>query len=66
MRISVDNEKCEGHGQCNMTDADLFTLDSEGYCDIGESKPVSQGKELNAEMGAYNCPVGALVLDEDG
>lgn len=66
MRVSVDNAKCEGHGQCNMTDENLFTLDLDGYCNIGEAKQVSEGKELNAEMGVYNCPVGALILDEDG
>lgn len=62
VKVSVDNELCEAHGQCNIIDPDLFTLDDEGYSDIGKDKPVPPGKEDAAEQGVDVCPVQALAI----
>lgn len=64
MRVSVDNDICEAHGQCNIIDPELFTLDDEGYSDIGQDKPVPPGKEVAAEQGVDVCPVQALSISE--
>lgn len=63
MRISVDNEVCEAHGQCNIVDRDLFTLDDDGYSNIGTDKEVPAGKEVAAEQGVDLCPVQALRIE---
>lgn len=60
MKVSVDNELCEAHAQCNLVDSELFTIDDEGYSDIGHGKPVPAGKENVAEQGVDVCPVMAL------
>jgi ferredoxin len=65
VRISVDSEACEGYGQCYLTDENLFTLDEDGYCNIGVGKEAPSKKLLNAEMAVHNCPVGALSIDEE-
>lgn len=64
VRVSVDNDICEAHGQCNSVDDELFTLDDDGYSDIGEGKEVPAGKEDLAEQGVEVCPVLALRIDE--
>lgn len=61
----MDDQLCEGHGQCYLTDEKLFTLDENGHCNIGVGKEAPSDKLLNAEMGVYNCPVGALSIDEE-
>lgn len=63
VRISVDNEVCEAHGQCNTVDRGLFTLDDDGYSDIGPDKEVPPGKEVATEQGVDVCPVQALRIE---
>ncbi|MBA8823870.1 ferredoxin [Saccharopolyspora lacisalsi] len=63
MRVSVDNDICDARGQCNVVDPELFTLDEDGYSDIGQGKQVPAGKEDIAEQGVEICPVQALYTD---
>lgn len=65
MKISVDNEVCDGHGMCYVVDPDLFPLDEDGYCAIGVGKQVPAGEESMAREGVDACPVGALRIDEE-
>lgn len=65
MRISVDDDVCEGHGQCYVVDPDLFPLNDDGYSAIGRDKPVPPGEEDAARQGVDACPVFALTLHED-
>lgn len=64
VKVSVDNDRCEAHGQCNMIDEQIFTLDENGYSNIGKHKPIPDDLEDNADQGVYNCPVQALTLEE--
>lgn len=64
MKVSVEKGRCEAHGQCNMIDEQLFSLDEEGYSNIGVGKPVPEDMEGNAEQGVYNCPVNALLIEQ--
>lgn len=63
MRLSVDNDLCDARGQCNVVDPELFTLDEDGYSNIGQDKQVPAGKEAAAEQGEEVCPVQALRID---
>ncbi|MEO9138291.1 MAG: ferredoxin [Jatrophihabitans sp.] len=65
MRVSVDNERCEAHGQCAAVDEDFFTLDDDGYSNIGKGKLVPEGKEDLAREGVGACPMAALSVDDD-
>lgn len=64
MKISVDNGKCEGHGQCWVVDPELFPLDDEGYSVVGKGREVPSGKEDLAQAGVDACPMGALSIDD--
>jgi ferredoxin len=64
MEISVDSTVCQGYGQCNVIDPDLFPLDDDGYSAVGERRPVPPGEEHLAELGVDACPVTALRLNK--
>jgi len=63
MKVRVDNERCEAHGQCNMVDEDLFPLDDDGYSTLGAGVDVPPGKEQIARLGVDSCPLQALHLE---
>lgn len=64
MRVSVDNSRCEAQGQCEAVAPDLFTLDEDGYSNIGQGKEVPAGMEADAREGVTACPMAALSIDE--
>lgn len=60
MRIAVDRDVCEGHGQCSVVDMDLFPLDEDGFSAVGPDREVPPGEEAQARLGVDICPVRAL------
>ena len=65
MRIGVDPDVCEAHGQCSVADFELFPLDDDGYSAVGPDREVPAGEEGTARIGVDACPVRALrVLSE--
>lgn len=64
MNVSVDSAKCTGHARCNAVAPQIFTLDDDGYSNIGKDLPVPAGLESAARNGAANCPEGAIILSE--
>lgn len=60
MKIGLDRELCEAHGQCSIVDMDLFPLDDEGYSEIGPAEDVPEGQEDLARQGVAACPMRAL------
>lgn len=64
MNVSVDSTRCTGHAQCNATAPSVYTLDDDGYCNIGKEMPVPPGLAAAARRGAANCPERAITIDE--
>ncbi|MET9090062.1 ferredoxin [Streptomyces sp. NPDC004237] len=62
MKASVDPAKCSGHARCNAVAPQVFTVDDDGYCNIGSDKPVPPEFEAAARAGATNCPERAITL----
>lgn len=59
MRIDVDQERCEGHGQCAEKAPGVYALDDDGYVQLLASE------DLEAALaGARSCPVAALKVVE--
>jgi ferredoxin len=50
---------------CEATAPEFFTLDDEGYTDIGPYKPVPRELEDAVRVGAESCPVAALSITDD-
>jgi ferredoxin len=63
MKVRVDKGLCSGHARCNAVGPDLFELDDEGYCSIGEIE-VPANLEGQARAGEANCPERAISLIE--
>ena len=61
MRVEVDLDICEGHGQCNAVAPKVFDLDDGGYCLIHHPE-VAPDLESQAEEGARACPVQAITV----
>jgi ferredoxin len=61
VRVEVDPNICEGHGQCNAVAPDIYDLDDGGYCLIRSSE-VPPDLESQAEAGAQACPVQAITV----
>jgi ferredoxin len=63
MKISVDQELCDAHGQCSTIDEALFPLDEEGYSAVGLGTEVPPGREGVAQEGVAACPIQALSIE---
>lgn len=61
MRVEVDPNICEGHGQCNAVAPDVYDLDDGGYCLIHDPE-VKPDLEAHAVEGALACPVQAIKV----
>ncbi len=64
MRISVDNSRCVGAGQCVLTAPEFFDQDDDAIVrvrsdvpDESARKPVTNAVDL--------CPSGAITIHED-
>lgn len=64
MRVIVDRERCESHGQCVIVAPEVFT----GFDDRGEleyvAEPASGQRAAIAEAIAI-CPAAAIRVEDD-
>lgn len=62
MKVTVDYDRCEGHGNCVMQAAAAFELDDDGdlqYHFDGQDVPAEMQDAVRAAVDA--CPVTALT-----
>jgi ferredoxin len=64
VRIIVDADRCSGHARCAAAAPELFTVDDDGYSNIGACD-VPPGLEHRARLGIASCPEGALAVVTD-
>jgi ferredoxin len=64
VRVTVDKGLCSGHARCWALAPDIFTIDEDGYSNIGEGREVPSGCEDDARRGVAGCPERALRIDE--
>jgi len=63
LRITLDRERCTGHGRCYMLAPEVFDSDDEGY-GIALSETVVPALEAAARKAAANCPEDAITVEE--
>lgn len=63
MRITVDPDRCTGHGRCYALAGEVYEPDDDGYC-ATRSLEVPPGLESAARLGASNCPEGAITIED--
>ena len=61
MRISIDPDRCTGHGRCYTLAAQLFDADDEGRGFV-IAEEVDEGLEAVARRAAENCPERAVLV----
>ena len=65
MRVTVDQDKCVGSGQCVLALPDVFDQrDEDSIVKLLRERPsADDGSELH--RAARNCPSQAITIDED-
>jgi ferredoxin len=65
MRVTVDPERCMGHGQCYAHGPDVYEPDEDGYCVVVMSDV--EGDEIQQAVdGAQACPESAITVEDSG
>lgn len=65
MYISIDADKCMGHGRCYAVAADLLSDDDEGFvAQRGQSWKVPTDQQGVAQDAADACPESAITILE--
>ncbi len=59
--VSVDADRCVGHGRCYTLAPDVFDADEVGHA-ILRVEDVSGELERHAVTGEQNCPEQAITL----
>jgi len=62
MRISIDGERCSGHGRCYDVAADLFDADDEGR-GVVRMNDVPAHLEDVVRLAVGSCPEGAIAIE---
>ncbi|MER6948465.1 ferredoxin [Nonomuraea sp. NPDC000554] len=65
MRVTVDQEKCVGGGQCVLVAPDVFDQrDEDGIVVLLDPDPAADLHEAVAEA-ALVCPAAAILLEQE-
>jgi ferredoxin len=64
VKVTLDSERCTGHGRCYSLAPELFDSDDEGHSILLDAA-VPEGLEDQAWVAVQNCPEGCLgIVDE--
>lgn len=64
MKVLVDWDLCEGHGQCEFAAPDVFTIDDDGELEVLDvSPPASERRAV--QQAVRRCPTRALAIGDD-
>lgn len=64
MRVTIDADRCQGHGRCYDLAPQIFHDDEEGYGQVSGDGTVPAGLEALAKRAAANCPERAISVVE--
>ena len=63
MKVLVDFEACEGHGECVIAAPELFDLDDDGQKVVVLNDEPDESLRAKAIESVKLCPVAALRLE---
>jgi ferredoxin len=64
MKVSVDGDRCRGHGVCLGICPDVFRLNDDGFTEV-TSPDVPAGLEGAVREARENCPEQAITTSDD-
>lgn len=64
MKISVNRDRCEGHGMCEEVAPELFQLDDQGdLILLFDGQDIPKEQRGRAASSVRICPVAALEME---
>ena len=64
MKVTIDSEKCQGHGRCFILAPTLFDSDDLGQGVVIGDGTVPPDLEDAARLAEQNCPEYAITITE--
>jgi ferredoxin len=65
MKVSVNNELCQGHARCVFFAPEVFEIDEEGYATIREGfENVPDDLQAKVRKAVANCPERSIVVTD--
>ena len=62
MKITVDLELCQGHGQCEDAAPEVFRVSDDGFAELLVPDVTDAGLETKVRDAASRCPTDAIRL----
>ena len=59
MRVTVDEDRCAGHGMCLTLCPEVFEMTDDGWA-VAQPDDVPEGLEVTAREAIENCPERAI------
>lgn len=63
MKVVVDWDLCEGHGQCEYAAPEVFTINDDGDLEVLDETP-DESQRKPVEQAVRRCPVRALSIED--
>jgi len=60
MKVTVDEDRCRGHGMCLTLCPEVFQMHDDGYA-VADPSEVPAGLEEAAKDAITNCPEQAIL-----
>ena len=64
MKLTVDEDRCRGHGMCLTLCPEVFEMTDDGYA-VADPSEVPAESEEAAHEAIASCPEGAIVASDD-
>jgi ferredoxin len=64
MKVTVDDQRCRGHGMCLTLCPEVFNLTDDGYS-VADPSEVPAGLEGAAQEAIDSCPEQAISQIDD-
>ncbi|WP_067812771.1 ferredoxin [Actinomadura kijaniata] len=62
MKVTVDLDKCQDHGQCAIAAPEVFRINDEGRLEFDDA-PAEELRDA-VEEAADVCPVQAILIED--
>lgn len=63
MKVTIDRERCAGHGRCYVFATDVVDADDDGYGVVVVAEPAPDRHDA-VRQAARNCPEQAVLVEE--
>ena len=61
MKVSIDQDLCQGHAVCYLVAPSVFDVDEDGR-GVVISEEIGEELEADARVAAQRCPESAVIL----